>query len=530
MQVPLPAGVSRVRPGVVALGATSAVFVAAATVIEWSRFRVPTPSLIDDWYSIAYSRQAFHALLHGDYGSAPIDFAGRYRPAYAGVWNYVQWHLLGGPSVATAALWGAIRIVLFLTAVWLLCAVLVKTDVRRWRPSLWLAPIAVLMTPAIAVDLARHSPAEPLMVAGLVLGLLLMGVGLRSLLVREDFAAGPIALVAFGFALYLFGVYSKETSVGIVVFAPFVLKTIAPTIRKAVSHSRRNRYLVMLSSLLLIAPLIHLGVHLSSGLANSREAYTHAHSGLGRSVLASGLLPLIGAPGPLGTFVWLVAAPVAVGAAAIAVARREPDGWLLVGVLAAGFTMSGLALARGDTASRYYIPWIVAVAVVAARAMARAPSVLHLLVAVFLATVAVSQTRPELSRWVASEKSGATAVELASGIVRADCPLYLANFDVERRVAIPRLLAFGDPSPVKRCGPGEAFVVNWQATALPSHFATHCHSQWIQVADRDHVAAYRCASYSPDTMPDQDAASGRPGIRTVRLRVPSRTVDPVDLF
>jgi hypothetical protein len=81
---------------------------------------MPAPSLVDDWFGIAYSKSAMHALVHGDYASAHLDFPGRYRPAYTAIWNYAQWHLFGEPSITAAAAWGALRIASFLVASWLL--------------------------------------------------------------------------------------------------------------------------------------------------------------------------------------------------------------------------------------------------------------------------------------------------------------------------------------------------------------------------------------------------------------------------
>src|SRR5690348_3520668 len=81
---------------------------AAVVWPEWVRFRDATPSIRDDWFAVTYSKPALHALLHGNYVGAGLDFAGRYRPAYTAIWNYAQWHLLGAPSMVTAAAWGVL--------------------------------------------------------------------------------------------------------------------------------------------------------------------------------------------------------------------------------------------------------------------------------------------------------------------------------------------------------------------------------------------------------------------------------------
>jgi len=157
--------------------------------------------LVDDWYAITYSRGALHALLRGDYSSAPIDFPGRYRPAYSAVWNYAQWHLLGNPSLTTAAAWGFVRVLLFLLAVWLLAAWLIERQSADGRSLVWLAPLALAITPAIAVDLARHSPAEPMMVGGLIFGLALIGAGVRTLLAGPGVSKRGVAMIAVGYVV-----------------------------------------------------------------------------------------------------------------------------------------------------------------------------------------------------------------------------------------------------------------------------------------------------------------------------------------
>ncbi len=488
--------------------------------------------MVDDWYAITYSRGALHALLRGDYSSAPIDFPGRYRPAYSAVWNYAQWHLLGNPSLTTAAAWGFVRVLLFLLAVWLLAAWLIQRQSADGRSLVWLAPLALAITPAIAVDLARHSPAEPMMVGGLIFGLALIGAGVRTLLAGPGVSKRGVAMIAVGYVVYLFGVYSKETSLGLVVFAPFFLKWLGPAIRAHIRRSRASRYVVGTSAVLLLAPLLQLGLHLALSASSGRDHYPAAHSSVASSLVAAGIWPLVGAPGRLGTALWLFGAPAAIGVAAVALRRGYRDGWLLVGILATGFAMSALALARGDTPSRYYIPWLVAVAAVAIQGLARLPGRFQIIVAVLVVGIGVSGTRSALADWTRTEQSGSAAVEMAKGVLHAGCPLYLANFDVERRVAIPRLLSFGQAWQVRKCtGPSlQSYVLSWQNRPLPTDFAARCRSGWHQVAVHDRVAALTCLSLVGGSFPDQDAASRTPAVPVVRLRLPTRLVDPDRLF
>jgi hypothetical protein len=508
------------------------IVLATAGWFEWVRLRARTPSLIDDWYAITYSPGALRALLRGGYSSAPIDFTGRYRPAYSAVWNYAQWHLLGSPSITTAAAWGFVRVVLFLVAVWLLAAWLSARGAAPGFELVWLAPLAVAITPAIAVDLARHSPAEPRMVGGLIFGLALVGAGVQAMLSQPGVSQRGVGMIAVGYLIYLFGVYSKETSVGLLVFAPFFAKWLGPAILARARRSRRNRYVLGMSAALLLAPLVHLGLHLALSVSGGRDPYPTTHFTLAKSFLAAGILPLVGAPGPLGTAFWLLAAPAAIGVAALAMRRRHRDRWLLAGILATGFVMSALALVRGDTPSRYYIPWLIAVAAVAVQGLARLPARFQIIVPVIVVGVAVSGTRNALAEWARTEQSGSTATEMAKGVLQGGCPLYLANFDVERRVAIPRLLTFGQAWHFRKCtGTSQlSYVLTWQKRSLPTEFATRCRSGLHEVAAHDGVAALACRSFVGGSFADQDAASGTPLVPIVRLRLPTRLVDPARLF
>jgi hypothetical protein len=530
---PAPAVVSRQRGSAFTRRALPlTVVLATAGLLEWVRLRPRTPSLIDDWYAITYSPGALHALLRGDYSSAPIDLTGRYRPAYSAVWNYAQWHLLGSPSLATAAAWGFVRVALFLVAAWLLAAWLAARQTNAGLSLVWLAPLAVAVTPAIAVDLTRHSPAEPMMVGGLIFGLALVGAGVRTLLNRPGVSKGGVAMIAVGYLVYLFGIYSKETSVGLLVFAPFFVKWLGPDVRARIRRSRRSRYVLGTTAVLLLSPLVQLGLHLALSVSGGRDPYPSTHFSLGKSILAAGVLPLVGAPGQLGTVLWIVGVPAAIGIAAIAVRKRDRDRWLLVGVLATGFVMSALALARGDTPSRYYIPWLIAVAAVAVQGLIRLQGRFQIIVALVVVGIAVSGTRNALAEWARTEQSGSTAVEMAKGVVQAGCPLYLANFDVERRVAIPRLLSFGRTWEFRKCPAGspQAYVLTWQKRSLPTEFAARCRSGWQEIVVRNRVGTFACPSFVDGAYPDQDAASGTPLAAVVRLRLPEGLVDPATLF
>jgi hypothetical protein len=533
-QVRRPVGASR-RLSPSALSIALPVAVAAAVVgwFESVRLRMSTPSLIDDWFGIAYSKPAFHALIHGHYTPGEVDFAGRYRPAYAAIWNYAQWHLFGSPSVTVAAVWGALRVTSFLVAIWLLAVFTGQRPPAR-RPILWLAPLAVALTPAIAVDLVRHGPADPIMIAGLIIGLTLVGVSVRGFLLQPKAIASRRlwALLFVGYLAYLIGVYSKEASVCLLVFAPFFVKWLSPTWRATIAKSGVSRWLVALTAVLLITPLIHVAVHLAIAKSAGSDPYAGAHFSTARRVLAVLVFPLTGAPGPLGTLLWLTVVPVALVVALSLFRRRDPDRWLVIGVLCTGFLMSAFSLMRGDVPSRYYIPWIVAVAVVALRHLGSAALRVQFAIAILVFGVALPGTQNAVTSWVKAEQSGSTALEMATGVVNAKCSMFLANFDVERRVAIARLLGAGRSRPVSRCvrPTDRTYALSWESARLPGGFLSRCRSGWKEAAVRDGVSLLSCRSFRAGATPDQDEASGRPDVTVVRLVRPVESPRPGSLF
>jgi hypothetical protein len=504
-----------------------------AAVVGWFesvRLSMATPSTVDDWFGITYSRTALHALLHGSYLSSPSDFAGRYRPAYAAIWNSVQWHLLGSPSVAKAAVWGALRVSLFVLAGYLLTAWITRERSMSARSLFWLAPLTVVLTPWVAVDLTAYGPNEPLMTAGLIVGLSLMGTSLRRLVVARTqgwrLVLDAMALLV-GYMVYLFGVYSKEVSFCVLAFFPFLLMWLRPSVRLYIPRSRLGRFSLAGLIVLTIAPLIHVATRLAMATLAGDNPYPLPDFGLGTKIFAAGISPFLGAPGALGTWFWFFAAPAAVLVAIDLAVRRDRDAWLAFGVLLSGFLMSAVALSRGFNPSRYYIPWLVAVAAVGFRGLLRIPIGFR----VGLASVAVALlafgTNGSIAVWVRSERGGATAIEMAKSVVSAGCPLYLANFGIERRVAIPELFQFVAGRPVESCrGTSRAYAMSWATKPLPRGFVGRCRSDWRPLEVRNYMTLYSCASFRGADVPDQIAASGRPGVDVVRLRVTRRAPNP----
>jgi hypothetical protein len=503
---------------------------------QWGRFRPATPSLVDEWFGVTYSAPALHALLRGDYFSSGLDFGGRYRPGYTAVWNYLQWHVPFDHSATTAALWGIARIGLFLGAIWILAAWLAGTELRAGRWSLWLAPLAVAITPGIADDLTRYGPADPMMVAGLIIGLALIAWGVRRLRrdarTRVDWALAGMA-IGGGYLVYLLGVYSKEASFFLLVFPPFLLLWLGPEGRRRYlprSGTEWASSVVLVA--LLVAPLLHVAARVALAFESGVRAYPTPHYTVGWRLYTAFLSPLLGAPASMQTWLWFLGVVVAIALAAIRLGQRQRDGWLLLGVLLTGYFMTSLALIRGEMGSWYYVSWIVAVSAVAIQVLLRGNTVTRLGVLVLVLLISVSGTRASLREWAAKERSGSTAVALAKGISEQGCPVYLANFDIEPRVALPLLFSYARSRPVGGCG-GEhraAYAISWQNAALSGTFAADCPAGWHRLRLEDNVATYRCASMRPTAIPDQNAASGLLGVRTVRLSVSRQPPRPREIF
>jgi hypothetical protein len=240
--------------------------------------------------------------------------------------------------------------------------------------------------------------------------------------------------------------------------------------------------------------------------------------------------PIIGQPNVLGTWLWFFAAPATVAVAIEAARRRERDAWLLAGILVTGFVMSGLSLARGEFGSWYYIPWLVAVSAVATYGLARATRRIQLMTALLILVIGPLGTQNALAKWSDRESARTHAIELAKGVTASGCGLYLANFDIEERVAIPLLYPFVEARPTPRCGRNSsvAYVVAWHANASPVELLVHCrHPEGA--ATSGEVIAYRCAPFSP-RVPDQIAASGRPAVKVVRVRMPAHFPPAASLF
>jgi hypothetical protein len=201
-------------------------------------------------------------------------------------------------------------------------------------------------------------------------------------------------------------------------------------------------------------------------------------------------------------------------------------------VLLTGYLMTALALARGEIGSWYYIPWLVVAAAVAFRGLARTHASVQIAVALCIFVLAPLSTHDALADWGRTEQSASQALDVAKGVAVAGCPLYLANFDIEQRVAIPLLFPYGHARPVPACGrdSNQAYALSWERQPLPLAFGARCTSGWQSLASDEGFAVYRCQALRRGPTPDQNAASGYPEVKVVRVRVADRAPVPHSLF
>jgi hypothetical protein len=373
------------------------------------------------------------------------------------------------------------------------------------------------------------------MIAGIVIGLIAMASGVVRMRSADSqwSRAWLIGVFAFGlgYLAYLLGVYSKESSIALLGGVPFFTKWLAPQIRAQMAKGRLARVRLGTLGVLLVAPPLHAGLHLALAAMRGTSPWPNADLSIGQKIYAL-LSPLFGAPGVLGTWIWLLATPVAVAITVIEARRRNRDAWLLAGVLVTGYLMSAIPLARGPMPSYYYVPCVAAVAVVAFRAFTWGDARTRIAAVAAIAVLVPLSTPAALAEWEHKEESASAAVSLSKGVVAAGCPLYLANFDIEQRIAVPLLFGFGQTADTPSCSPGSqsAYAVSWKNKPLSAGFASGCRGGWKHLAVVDNVGLYRCSSLRPIHVLDQYSASGEPTVTVVRVQLPLRHPPPEQIF
>ena len=347
----------------------AAIATAATLVMIAPRITHTFPSMVDDWYSIEYAVEQLPEALTG---RSPEEL--RYRPAWV-AWSAAQWHTLGAPTHRFGPqVWGVLRVGLLALGLAALAATIV-----RWPPgrggrltiSALVAgvPLVVMTMPGFAVNLARWGPQEPLQVGLMSLGAALIVWSLRAVLSGSR-SRDRILSLALGVALWWFGVLQKETSLAVLVLAPFLW----PYVRRNEWRNlvRERPRLVVAVAGGVVAPLALAAVH-TIALASAETR-----------VYGVGVSP-VGLPGRLleqlsdidhtleTPVAWLIIASAFLSL--IWALEREID-WLALGLLACALASAAWVAQTGIFVSRYYLPVTALVVLALVRTASKRPRLL----------------------------------------------------------------------------------------------------------------------------------------------------------
>lgn len=455
----------RARAGVVVCAAI--VLLAALSAYE-RRLHYPFPSMIDDWNAIASSPEQLGEVIR--LGN-PEDL--RYRPGFV-IWNALQWHTLGAPTdFLGPQLWGLARLLVLVLGVTLLAALLITRPESEFpRDPRWLltlaVPLTVLTVPGMAVDITRFGPQEPLMVGCMTLGAVMLVRTLDRLLDGGRATTSVVAATILGLVCWAFGVIQKESSIMVLVLAPFLVPTVrAHATRWARLPGRRRAWIVVcgLVALLPFVPMVARFVQLAT--ADERVYESIAAQ---RSLLTRLTDQLTRAEEMLLTPLFLLLASAAVILVVIAIVRHGVD-WLVVGLLVTAFSFVAFSAASGVVASRYYLPVVTLFALAFGRAAASLGSPVAVVAAAALVAVGAWQAekaRETVQGWMLLESSQETVVREAAARAAGGCVVDVTGSNVELVQALPVLMPLTRERP-RDCAPGARFVVviDWIYGATP---------------------------------------------------------------
>jgi hypothetical protein len=414
--------------------------------------------MVDDWNAIASAPEQLREVIR--LGNPEEQ---RYRPGFV-LWNALQWHTLGAPTdFAGPQLWGIARLAVLVLGVTLLAAMLIAPP-RRWQfppDPRWIltlgVTLVVLTVPGTAVDVARFGPQEPLMVGCMSLGAVMLVRALDELL-DERRATLATFLAVVGVAVWTFGVVQKESSLCVLVLAPFLWPTVRAQQSRWAQHPTGRRWAIAaigVGVLLPFVPMLFRAAQLSTAETRVYEDIAAQYSPSERLVnqleYASELLHT-----PL--FTPLAAA--AVTATVVALVRRGAD-WLAVGLIVTALAFVAFAAESGAVASRYYMPAIVLFAVALGRAVSSLGSRVAITTSVILLLVGslnAVYARQWTGTWVVDERSQEEVIRESAGRRSAGCEVASTGSNVEFAVALPVLMPLAREAP-RDCATGERFLV-----------------------------------------------------------------------
>ena len=437
---------------------TAAVGVVSLVTIE-PRLHYDFPSMIDDWSAIARAPDQLHEVLR--LGS-PEEL--RYRPGFV-LWNALQWHTFGAPGdFAAPQVWGVLRWLVVVAGLTLLAALIVSSSRGggrridyRWVLLVVGAALIVVTPPSIAVDLARYGPQEPLLVGCMSLGAVLLVRSLDVLLEPVVRVWVGLAAGAAGLVLWAFGVLQKETSLCVLLLAPFLVP-LALRQRERWSRAGSNRRVAIgVVAAGMVAPFVPMLVRaLQLRLADER-VYEDTASAKGFTTRLSDQLSLAG--DVLHTPLPMIVLAAAVVALALRGVRVGID-WLATGLLVVALAFLLAAADTGVVTSRYLIPSIALGALALARTAGSLDAATATTVGALLATGALwqaSEARGWVESWVDVEQARETLVREAAGRAAGGCHVGVVGLNAELVAALPVLMPLAK-EPARDCLPGERFV------------------------------------------------------------------------
>ena len=441
----------------------------ALTVVE-PRLHHTFPSMVDDWSAILKAPDQLRGVLRLENPEEQ-----RYRPGFI-AWNTLQWHTLGAPhSFAGPQLWGLLRIAVLVLGLTLLTRLLVQPSTER-GPGLdprWLlvagVPLAIVSIPGIAVDLARFGPQEVLMVGCMSLGAVVLVSAFDRFLDAGRLAAAAAMSAALGLVAWWSGVLQKETSICVLVVAPFLWPTIRGQAARWRSVETKRRVAigtVAAATLLPFVPMVARTVQLATAESRVYEDAA-AQADLGKRVADQ----LTRAWDWLHTPLFGVLALAATGAIAVRAVRRDVD-WITVGLVVAGLGFVAFAAESGVVASRYYLPPATLFALALARTIAPLGARAALGTGVALMATALIQmpiARQQVEMWVNDERDQEALVRASAARVAAGCAVDVTGRNIELVMAHPVLVPLADVTPAADCHEGDRFVtvIDWISSTTP---------------------------------------------------------------
>ena len=496
---------------------------AIAIWIVSPRFEIDTPSVVDDWAAIS---PPDHLSLAAWLGNVE---GGRYRPGWV-VWNYVQWHTLGGPEgLVGPNLWNLVRIAVLVAGLCLLTALALPPPRNKaesvLRAGLAALPALLVVTvPAFAVDLARFGPQEPLLVGAMALGGSLLVVAAQELLdgSRPLPRWRTTTLVVAGSVLWVAGVYQKEASVCVL---PLIVAALVAARARVASWnhlSRLRRGSLIVVGAVTLLPLAHIAF-VAVRIAGKGDLVYDAevNGGLGA---AGGLVELIRKNGLyLTSLARLVMVLACLGTVAAFFVTRTVNK-LAVGAILSGILALLFAGQAGVAVSRYYLPPLALFGVafsVALACFSRKVQVAGVVAVTALALTHARMAQDNVATWVGGEQEWGEFVRLVTTADATGCAVAVGGLELETSQALPVLVALERDAEPGTCAEGETYIVVGSDPSGGSLLEACAPGALSTLRDWPQGSVYRCGRLSTEPVLDPELGRVDPEQLVVRRRLRS---------